>query len=57
MKLQYDVNPLLDKDMFAPLKDANLFKAVQVEQGGYAVSWNKEIDISEYELWKHCISI
>ena len=54
---QYDVNPLLDKDMFAPLKDANLFKEVQVEQGGYAVSWNKEIDISEYELWKHGISI
>lgn len=54
---QYDINPLLDKEMFAPLKDLHLFKKVQVEQGGYAVSWNKEIDISEYELWKHGISI
>jgi hypothetical protein len=24
---------------------------VRIEQGGYAVSWNEEIDISEYELW------
>jgi hypothetical protein len=27
------------------------FKNVKVEQGGYAVSWNDDIDISEYELW------
>jgi hypothetical protein len=30
-----------------------LFKAVKVEKGGYAVAWNSEIDISEYELWTH----
>jgi hypothetical protein len=50
---KYDVSPLLNKDMFAPLKNPALFKAVKVEQGGYAVAWNSEIDISEYELWKH----
>ncbi len=50
---KYDVSPLLNKDMFAPLKDPALFKAVKVEQGGFAVVWNSEIDISEYELWKH----
>lgn len=27
-------------------------KNQKVEQGGYAVFWNSEIDISEYELWK-----
>ena len=52
-KKKYDITPLLDKEMFAPLKNPALFKAVQVEQGGYAVVWNSSIDISEYELWRH----
>lgn len=50
---KYDVSPLLNKDMFAPLKNPAFFKAVKVEQGGFAVVWNSEIDISEYELRKH----
>lgn len=50
---KYDVSPLLSEDMFAPLKNKALFKAVKVEQGGYAVVWNREIDISEHELWRH----
>ena len=50
---KYDVSPLLNKDAFAPLKNPALFKSVKVEQGGYAVVWNSEIDISEYELWRH----
>jgi hypothetical protein len=48
---QYDVKPLLKKDMFAPLESLAFFKNVQIEQGGYAISWNDNIDISEYELW------
>ncbi len=52
-KKKYDITPLLDRDMFAPLKNQVLFKAVQVEQGGYAIIWNSDIDISEYELWNH----
>lgn len=50
-KRAYDVTPLLRKAMFAPLKNPAFFKSVQVERGGYAVVWNSEIDISEYELW------
>jgi hypothetical protein len=49
----YDVSPLLQKEMFLPLKNTAFFKAVKVEQGGYAVVWNNNIDISEYELWSH----
>lgn len=49
----YDVAPLLKKEMFSPLKNHALFKAVKVEQGGYAVYWNCDIDISEHELWVH----
>jgi len=52
-KKQYDITPLLGKEAFAPLKDPALFKSVKVEQGGYAVIWNSEIDLSEYELWRN----
>ena len=52
-KRKYDVTPLLEKEMFAPLRNSALFKSVQVEQGGYAVVWNNNIDLSEYELWSN----
>ncbi len=52
-KKKYDVVPLLKKERFFPLKNLAMFKMVQVEQGGYAVFWNSDIDISEYELWNH----
>ena len=52
-KRKYDVAPLFKMEMFSPLKNPALFKAIQVEKGGYAVAWNNEIDISEYELWCH----
>jgi len=54
---KYDVNPLLEKEMFTPLKNPGLFKSVRVEKGGYAVIWNDDIDISEHELWNHGQSI
>lgn len=52
-KKKYDISPLLGKEMFALLNNPALFKTVKVEQGGYAVVWNSDIDISEYELWSH----
>lgn len=50
---QYDLKPLLEKEIFEPLKNRAFLKAVKIEQGGYAVSWNEDIDISEYELWSN----
>jgi hypothetical protein len=50
---RYDIDRLTKNEMFLPLRDPAFFKNVSVEPGGYAVSWNSEIDISEYELWKH----
>ena len=49
----YDVSPLFDKyAFFLPLKeDAALFGAVMVDQGGYGIVWNDDIDISCDELW------
>ena len=56
-KKKYDITPLLENSMFSPLKNPALFKAVRVDQGGYAVVWDENIDISEYELWSHGQSI
>ncbi len=50
---KYDVNPLTTRESFAPLRIEAFFKNVTVEPGGYAVSWNAEIDISECELWQN----
>ncbi len=50
---QYDVRSLLKKPMFAPLQQPAFFKNFKIELGGYALVWNDEIDISEYELWKN----
>jgi hypothetical protein len=50
---RYDINRLTNREMFSPLKNPAFFKNVTVEPGGYAVSWNADIDISEYELWQH----
>ncbi len=52
-KKTYDITLLLDQEVFSELKNPALFRAVQVEQGGYAVYWTSDIDISEYELWNH----
>ena len=51
----YNVKQLLDDyaDMFQPLIDNPvLFNNVQVDCGGYAVSWSPDIDIPEVELWE-----
>ena len=52
-KKTYDITPLLKNEVFQPLKNHALFKSVNVETGGYAVTWSDSIDISEYELWRH----
>jgi hypothetical protein len=53
----YDVAPLFEKDMFRPLKNPVLFRTARVDQGGYAVVWNDDIDISEYELWHKGVGV
>ena len=54
---QYDISNLLDKPMFAPLKNPSFFKNFRIEAGGYGLVWNEDIDISEYELWKNGVSL
>ncbi|ERM92529.1 hypothetical protein O163_05040 [Caldanaerobacter subterraneus subsp. yonseiensis KB-1] len=50
---EYDMKPKLNEYPFEMLKNKAFFKAVKVDAGGYGVSWNTEIDLSEYELWKN----
>lgn len=50
---RYDVKRLTSREMFLPLRNPTFFNNVTVEPGGYAVSWNADIDISEYELWQY----
>ena len=49
----YDVAPFFEKfSLFLPLKDSpELFSSVIVDQGGYGIIWNDDIDISCDELW------
>ena len=48
----YDVKPLFSKwFVFNELKNNHLFEEVSVDQGGYGVSWNDDIDLSCDELF------
>lgn len=48
----YDVKPLFDRfDIFNHLKENNLFNDVHVDQGGYGVIWNEQIDLSAEEIF------
>ena len=47
----YDCNQLLHLEMFRPLKNEAFFKSVKPDAGGYGVSWNDAVDLSEHELW------
>jgi hypothetical protein len=47
----YDCNPLLSRAEFSLLGNDAFFKAVQVDAGGYGISWNDDIDLSEHEVW------
>ena len=47
----YDCKNLIGLERFRLLKEEAFFKAVQVDEGGYGISWDDETDLSEYEVW------
>ena len=51
----YDVTPLFKKySFFLPLKDSpQLFGSVIVDQGGYGIVWNDDLDLSCDELFEN----
>ena len=53
----YDIKPLFKKwPVFNRLKQGNLFEQVKVDDGGYGISWNDEIDLSCDELWENGVA-
>ncbi len=51
IKKIYDCKQLLKLEMFQVLQNDAFFKSVTVDAGGYGISWNDAVDLSEYELW------
>lgn len=49
----FDVKKLFKEyPEYEALKDLSLFNSLEVEPGGYGISWNSELDCSEGELWE-----
>ena len=53
----YDCQRILNLERFQLLKHEAFFKSVAVDRGGYGISWNDEIDLSEYELWNNGVEV
>jgi len=53
----YDCTPLLNREMFEVLKNDAFFKSAKVDSGGYGISWNDDVDLSEYELWTNGVEV
>jgi len=53
----YDCEQILQLDTFQLLHNEAFFKAVTVDPGGYGISWNDDMDLSEYELWTNGVEL
>ncbi len=47
----FNCSALFSRPSFHLLKQPAFFRKVRVDPGGYGISWNDDIDLSEYELW------
>ena len=58
-EMLYFLSGLIEKnELFHELGESpDLFTHVQVDAGGYGISWNDEIDMSAEELWANGIPI
>lgn len=54
---RYDCWQLLNRPAFGAIENESLFRIVRVDPGGYGVSWNADIDLSEYELWTRGVAL
>lgn len=54
IKKKYEMKQLIYKyDFFKELKNKNLFKMAYVDQGGYGIVWNDDIDLSSEDIWEN----
>jgi len=47
----YDCTPLLQSEVFHPLRDDAIFRCAHADSHGYGVIWNDDIDLAESEIW------
>lgn len=47
----FDVSKVLHRPHYSNLEDFSFLKNVHVDDGGFSVYWNDDIDICEHELW------
>lgn len=57
IKKIYNIKKLLAKPPFSQLNDFRFLKLVKVDEQGYGIFWNDDIDIAESELYEHGIEI
>lgn len=58
VEIVYDCKPLIEKfEPFMALENEVFFRQVKTDAGGYGISWNDEVDLSEYELWTNAIEV
>ncbi len=53
---KYDASRLLNNPTFSILHNPVFFRNFSIEPHGYALVWNDDVDISEYELWQNGVS-
>jgi hypothetical protein len=53
VRKDYDCNQVLKRPEFFLLQDEGFFRAARVDAGGYGISWNDDVDVSEYEAWQN----
>lgn len=54
----YDCKPLIEKyAAFKVLENDVFFKQVKVDAGGYGISWDDKVDLSEDELWTNAVEM
>lgn len=53
----YSCQEIIPLEQFRLLASDALFKSVVVDVGGYGVSWDDEMDLSEYELRTNGVEI
>mgnify|MGYP000986943876 CR=1 FL=1 len=49
----YDVAPLMQRFLSSKYWNTRLFRDVKVDQGGYGIVWNDDLDLSCDELWEN----
>ncbi len=55
---KFDVKNLIyNYPQYKVLEDINLFNSAKVDICGCGVSWNEDLDCSEYQIWRDDIDI